>query len=36
MISHYVVTDLDLEFYIGFRDGGVVTGLGAPIAASPR
>ena len=28
--SHYFVTDLGLEFHIGFRDGGVVTGLRAP------
>jgi ribulose-5-phosphate 4-epimerase/fuculose-1-phosphate aldolase/predicted lipid carrier protein YhbT len=28
--SHYFVNDLGLEFHIGFRDGRVVTGLGAP------
>ncbi|MFH0915885.1 MAG: NAD(P)-dependent oxidoreductase [bacterium] len=28
--SHYFINDLGLEFYIGFRDGRVITGLGAP------
>ena len=28
--SHYFINDLGLEFYVGFRDGGVIAGLGAP------
>jgi len=28
--THYVITDLGLEFYIGFMDGKVLAGLGAP------
>lgn len=28
--SHYIANDLGLEFHIGFREGGVVTGLGTP------
>ncbi|MBC7227971.1 MAG: class II aldolase/adducin family protein, partial [Thermoflexales bacterium] len=28
--THYTMTDLGLEFYIGFRDGEVFAGLGAP------
>lgn len=30
VMSHYVVTDLGLEFHIGFREGRVIAGLGAP------
>lgn len=32
--SHYVATDLGLHFYIGFREGRVVAGLGAPAQAA--
>ena len=28
--SHYVVSDLGLEFYLGFHEGRVSAGLGAP------
>jgi putative sterol carrier protein len=28
--SHYIATDLGVEFYVDFRDGSVITGLGAP------
>ena len=30
VMTHYTMTDLGLEFYIGFQDGEVVAGLGAP------
>jgi len=30
VMTHYTMTDLGLEFYIGFQDGQVVAGLGAP------
>lgn len=30
VVSHYVVSDLGPEFFIGFRDGRVLAGLGAP------
>ncbi len=30
LVSHYVVSDLGLEFFIGFGDGRVLTGFGAP------
>ncbi len=29
-MTHYAMTDLGLEFYVGFQDGEVVAGLGAP------
>ncbi len=32
VFSHYTVTDLGLEFYVGFQDGQVLAGLGAPPA----
>lgn len=32
VFSHYTVTDLGLEFYVGFQDGRVLAGLGAPPA----
>jgi len=28
--THYIITDIGLEFYIGFLDGKVLAGLGAP------
>lgn len=31
VISHYTVTDLGLEFYVGFRQGVVEAGLGPPV-----
>ena len=30
VMTHYTMTDLGLEFYIGFQDGQVIAGLGAP------
>ena len=30
VMTHYTMTDVGLEFYIGFQDGEVVAGLGAP------
>jgi autoinducer 2 (AI-2) kinase len=30
VMTHYTMTDLGLEFYVGFQDGEVVAGLGAP------
>jgi autoinducer 2 (AI-2) kinase len=30
VMTHYTMSDLGLEFYIGFQDGQVVAGLGAP------
>jgi len=30
VVSHYTVSDLGLEFYVGFRDGRVPAGLGPP------
>ncbi len=32
VISHYTLTDLGLEFYVGFWDGAVVADVGAPPA----
>lgn len=32
VMTHYTMTDLGLEFHIGFQDGEVVAGLGAPSA----
>lgn len=32
VMTHYTMTDLGLEFYVGFMDGEVVAGLGAPPA----
>ena len=34
VMTHYTMTDLGLEFYIGFQDGQVVAGLGAPPTAA--
>jgi autoinducer 2 (AI-2) kinase len=31
VMTRYTMTDLGLEFYIGFQDGQVVAGLGAPL-----
>ncbi len=37
VFSHYTVTDLGLEFYVGFQDGQVLAGLGAsPAPAEVR
>lgn len=30
VMTHYTMTDVGLEFYVGFQDGQVVAGLGAP------
>lgn len=30
VMTHYTMTDMGLEFYVGFQDGQVVAGLGAP------
>lgn len=30
VMTHYTMTDMGLEFYLGFQDGEVVAGLGAP------
>ena len=34
VMTHYTMTDLGLEFYIGFQDGQVVAGLGVPPTAA--
>lgn len=34
VVTHYVLSDLDLEFYLGFQDGVVTGGVGKPPASA--